>query len=483
MLAAFFLGLSLLAVSVPSLSPAFATTGTVGWLADVKGHITPFGGAPDAGDLDRVALQRPVIAVVDRPVGKGYWMAALDGGVFGFGGAPFYGSAAAMRLNAPVVGMAATISGRGYWLVGSDGGIFGFGDAHFYGSLGSVRLNRPIASMTVTPSGRGYWLVGSDGGVFGFGDARFYGSLGSVPIAVPIATIASTHTGRGYWLLDRTGGIRGFGDARLFGAERASNALAVGIVPTPSGSGYWIATADGTVHAFGDASAIGSVARSGNATVGIATPSGSSSGIALPLIENITTRRAIRTSVATHEVALTFDDGPSAYTAQVLAVLLRAHVPATFFTIGQEVAAHPDLVHAEIVDGMAVGDHTWDHHDLTTLPVASIDAELRRTADAITAASGRRPGCFRPPYGRTNRTVIDVATRLGLTQILWNVDPSDYLRPGPTAIATRVLNAATGRGLIVILHDGGGDRSQTVAALPAIINGLHARGYTFIRLC
>jgi peptidoglycan/xylan/chitin deacetylase (PgdA/CDA1 family) len=479
----------LIAVTVLRLSSASATTAGVGWLADVNGRVTAFGGAPNSGDLGGVALRMPVIAVVGRPIGAGYWMAALDGGVFAFGGAPFYGSLGGARLNQPVVGMAATPSGRGYWLVAADGGVFAFGDARFHGSLGSARLNQPVAAMTATPSGRGYWLVAADGGVFAFGDARFLGSSGGTPTTVPVATIASTRTGGGYWLLDRSGGVRAFGEARLFGTAPAGNALVVGIVPTPSGSGYWIVTADGAVQAFGDASTLGPIGRSHAATVGIATPWGSSSGIGLPLIEFLkalalnTSRPAIRTWVSAREVALTFDDGPSSYTRQVLAVLMRYHVPATFFAVGEEVNARSDLVRAEIMAGMAVGGHSWDHADLTKLPPASIDSELRRSVDAIVAASGVHPVCFRPPYGSTNATVVETGTRLGLTQILWNVDPSDYLRPGASTIAARVLNAATGRGLVIGIHDGGGDRSQTVAALPSIIDGLRARGYTFVRLC
>ena len=91
--------------------------------------------------------------------------------------------------------------------------------------------------------------------------------------------------------------------------------------------------------------------------------------------------------------------------------------------------------------------------------------------------------CFRPPYGSTDPTIAQIGAHLGLTQILWNVDPSDYLRPGAQTIVDRVLAPATGRGLVIGIHDGGGDRSQTVAALPGIIFGLRSRGYTFVRLC
>ena len=184
-----------------------------------------------------------------------------------------------------------------------------------------------------------------------------------------------------------------------------------------------------------------------------------------------------------HQVALTFDDGPSPWTLPTLAALARAGVHATFFTVGEEVAAHPDLVRAEVAAGMSVQDHTWDHADLTHLDTAARDAELERAADAIRAATGRTPSCFRPPYGATNASVVSDAARLGLAQVLWNVDPSDYLRPGVATITARVLASADGRGLLVGIHDGGGDRSETVAALPAIISGLRARGYQFVTLC
>ena len=180
---------------------------------------------------------------------------------------------------------------------------------------------------------------------------------------------------------------------------------------------------------------------------------------------------------------LTFDDGPSTYTSGVVDVLRRYKAPATFFTVGYEAAARPDLLRAEAAAGSSVEIHDWDHADLTRLPPAAIDNELQRAANTVQAAIGRRPSCFRPPYGATNATVVAEGSKLGLHQILWNVDPSDYVRPGTAVIVSRVLAAATGRGLVIGIHDGGGDRSQTIAALPAIIDGLRARGYTLVRLC
>jgi peptidoglycan/xylan/chitin deacetylase (PgdA/CDA1 family) len=481
------LGVWVLFLVAGGTSPAHAATPAVGRRTDVDGRVSTFGGATNDGDLAGVALRAPIIAVVDRPSGPGYWMAALDGGVFSFGGAPFLGSLGGTRLNQPVVGMAATTSGRGYWLVAADGGVFAFGDARFHGALGAIKLNQPIAAMTATPSGRGYWLVAADGGVFSFGDARFFGSRAGTSTVSRTSTIAPTRTGHGYWLLDRDGGVHTFGDARSFGRVDGAGTLAVGIVPSPSGAGYWVATADGVVHSFGDAGPVGPLGKPAATIAGLATPWGSSSGIALPLLDFV--RELGRSSEPTrlwvhdHEVALTFDDGPSAYTAQVLAVLQQYHVRATFFVVGEQVGGHRESVRAEITAGMAVGDHTWDHPDLTRLASTAIDSELQRGADALVAATGKRPVCFRPPYGATDATVVREGNRLGLAQILWNVDPSDYLRPGTATIAARVLSAATGRGLVVGIHDGGGDRSQTVAALPYIINGLRSRGYTFVRLC
>jgi peptidoglycan/xylan/chitin deacetylase (PgdA/CDA1 family) len=453
-----------------------------GWLAATDGGVFALGSAPFRGSLGARHLNEPVIAVAGTRGADGYWLAALDGGVFSFGDARFHGSLGALHLNQPIVDMVATPSGAGYWLVAADGGVFSFGDARFHGSLGALHLNQPIAGMVPTPSGAGYWLVAADGGVFSFGDARFFGSLGGAGTTTAFTALAATPRGDGYWLLRSDGGVVRFGRAASLPAVAGPAALAVGLVPTPTGAGYWIAFADGTVRAAGDAATVGLAGiRLAAPVVGIATPWASSSGFALALLGRLRVRPSAW--VGPHEVALTFDDGPGASTPAVLAALERGHVPATFFTVGSLAAARPDLLAAEANAGMSVQDHSWDHADLTRLSVPAIDDELIRGANAIQAATGRRPTCFRPPYGSTNSTVATEGSKLGLAQVLWNVDPSDYRQPGASVIASRVLAAATGRGLVVAMHDGGGDRSQTAAALPAIIAGLHARGYTFVRLC
>jgi peptidoglycan/xylan/chitin deacetylase (PgdA/CDA1 family) len=468
--------------------PLVAVSASGLWTASTAGGVFALGGASLHGSVAGLPLREPVIAVAATPSGAGYWLAALDGGVFAFGDAHYYGSMGGVALNEPIVGLAATVTGRGYWLVGADGGVFSFGDAHFFGSTGGYRLNQPVVAMTATPTGGGYWLVARDGGVFSFGDAHFYGSTGGIRLNEPIASMGAAPNGHGYWLLGRDGGVFTFGAARFYGSAVGTMSLAVGLVASRTGGGYWIVSSSDQIRAFGDAPAVAAPATT-SPTVGIASPWASSSGLALPLLEYIaalatqTQGPAALTWPGPHQVALTFDDGPSPDTLGMLAALTQRGVPATFFVVGYEAAANPDLIRAEVNAGMSVEDHTRDHADLTRLSPAGIDSELQSTADVIQAASGQRPKCFRPPYGATNTTVIAEAARLGLTQVLWNVDPSDYTLPGAATIATRVLAAANGSGLVVGMHDGGGDRSQTIAALPAIIDGLAARGYSFVRLC
>jgi len=181
-----------------------------------------------------------------------------------------------------------------------------------------------------------------------------------------------------------------------------------------------------------------------------------------------------------HEIALTFDDGPHPiYTLQVLHILQEYGVKATFFCIGRQVLPYASIVAQVSRAGNVIADHTWDHFDMTRLSIAGMQWELNRTANAITLATGVRPVLFRPPYGYINTTVKDVSTRLGLTPIMWNVDPSDWRLPGTDAIVQRVL-ANTGNGSVILMHDGGGNRSQTVQALPQIIAGLQQRGFRFV---
>ncbi|MGH2498364.1 MAG: polysaccharide deacetylase family protein [Ktedonobacteraceae bacterium] len=182
------------------------------------------------------------------------------------------------------------------------------------------------------------------------------------------------------------------------------------------------------------------------------------------------------------EIALTFDDGPNpVYTRQILSVLNEYNVKATFFDVGYLVKDYPDIVRQEFLQGNTIGNHSWSHPDLTRFSVAGIISQLVSTSDAIQSVTGTRPVLFRPPYGSFNATVIAQATQLNLTAILWNDESRDWATPGVNVIVSRILNLAH-NGSIILLHDGGGFRAQTVAALPIIIATLHQRGFTFVTI-
>ncbi|HWD08022.1 MAG TPA: polysaccharide deacetylase family protein, partial [Actinomycetota bacterium] len=182
-------------------------------------------------------------------------------------------------------------------------------------------------------------------------------------------------------------------------------------------------------------------------------------------------------------IALTFDDGPDpTWTPQVLSVLAQAGVTATFFMIGWEAAADPPLVHQVVAAGNGVGNHTWNHVDLTLLPPSALPAQVDRTTQLLDSLTGRSVSCLRPPQGHVNSAVEAELASRGLTAVLWNDDPRDWTRPGTAAIIQRAISEAKPGG-IVELHDGGGDRSETVQALPTIIAALRAQGYQFVPLC
>ena len=188
---------------------------------------------------------------------------------------------------------------------------------------------------------------------------------------------------------------------------------------------------------------------------------------------------------AERAVALTFDDGPSpVYTPRILTRLARLHVHATFFVIGYLARAHPGLVRRESRMGMAVGNHSYNHPEVPPfdqLPLPLMRDEIA-LADQVLAGLGIRTRLFRPPGGGSSSRVVRAAWALGQRVVLWSVDPTDW-QPGTTAneIARQVL-AAVKPGSIVDLHDGGGDRSATLAALPAIVHGIRARGLRLVAL-
>jgi peptidoglycan/xylan/chitin deacetylase (PgdA/CDA1 family) len=180
------------------------------------------------------------------------------------------------------------------------------------------------------------------------------------------------------------------------------------------------------------------------------------------------------------EVAIGFDDGPWADTAAFVRMLERNHARATFFVIGNQLGErYRATLLRELRDGDVLGDHTFTHPLLRRS--GGIRGQLRETISAIRGLTGYTPCVFRPPYGAYDGSVVGTARSLGLATVLWNVDPSDYAQPGVTAIEGRVLSQVR-PGSIIISHDGGGPRGQTLAAYPAIIRGLRARGYRIVTI-
>ena len=176
-------------------------------------------------------------------------------------------------------------------------------------------------------------------------------------------------------------------------------------------------------------------------------------------------------------IAMTFDDGPSAEnTPRLLEMLKQRNIKATFFLIGQNVAANPDLVRRILADGHEIGNHSWTHPQLSKLSDDRVTMEITKTQDAIKDASGFTPTLLRPPYGAiTPRQREWVEDRFGLNVILWSVDPFDWKRPGASVITQRILSQAR-PGAIILSHD---IHKQTVDAMPATLDGLIAKGYKF----
>jgi hypothetical protein len=177
-------------------------------------------------------------------------------------------------------------------------------------------------------------------------------------------------------------------------------------------------------------------------------------------------------------VYLTFDDGPSRYTPAVLNVLKSYNAKATFFLIGSQIRTREATTRRIAREGHSVQDHTWRHPLLTRLSSTDISSQFTRTNRAIRRQGIVQPVCERPPYGAFNNRVRRVSQTLGMRTVIWSLDTNDWRRPGASSIARRVLRG-TSNGSIVLMHDGGGNRSQTVTALKTILRTLKARGYRF----
>jgi peptidoglycan/xylan/chitin deacetylase (PgdA/CDA1 family) len=188
----------------------------------------------------------------------------------------------------------------------------------------------------------------------------------------------------------------------------------------------------------------------------------------------------VRTAGSQHrELALTFDDGPGPYTPDILRVLVRTHTRATFFEIGEELRYFSSST-AEIVRlGDPIGDHTWSHPDMAHLSRRRQQRQLLREAAVIGNEGARFPEMYRPPYGRWDETTLQLLRQDDMLMVLWTVDTDDWETPGTKRIVHNALSGAK-PGAIILLHDGGGNRSQTVEALPRIIRDLRRRGYRLV---
>jgi peptidoglycan/xylan/chitin deacetylase (PgdA/CDA1 family) len=178
-------------------------------------------------------------------------------------------------------------------------------------------------------------------------------------------------------------------------------------------------------------------------------------------------------------IALTIDDGPSPiYTPQILQILEKYHVTASFSMVGENVTYYPGVARDVADAGHLIVNHTWDHANLTALTESQTRAEIGNATDAIHHAVGRTPTIFRAPYGAWSRTTLEYCATEHLMPLDWSVDPRDWARPGVSKIVSNILqNTATGS--IILEHDGGGDRSETVAALKIAIPRLLDAGYHF----
>jgi peptidoglycan/xylan/chitin deacetylase (PgdA/CDA1 family) len=188
----------------------------------------------------------------------------------------------------------------------------------------------------------------------------------------------------------------------------------------------------------------------------------------------------VRVAGAEHrEVALTFDDGPGPFTAKVLSVLEQDNVPATFFQVGVLQRYFHAATSEIVARGYPIGDHTWAHAPMSKLSVRDQRAQVLKQVSAIGNFGAPFPRLFRPPYGLWDPTTLKILRGYRMLMVMWTTDTDDYRLPGADAIVRRALDGAR-PGAIILLHDAGGNRQETVDALPRIISGLRARGYQLV---
>lgn len=181
----------------------------------------------------------------------------------------------------------------------------------------------------------------------------------------------------------------------------------------------------------------------------------------------------------TKAIALTFDDGPWPRTTQeILKILKKEKISATFFLVGQYLKAHPEIAKQVVAEGHAIGNHTWHHwYGQMSQPIAA--QEIDNTAKLIYQTTGIRSFVFRPPGGLLNNGVVDYAKAQNYVTVMWSIDSMDYHPYSATELVENVTGKAEPGG-IVLMHDGGGNRTATVKALPEIVAQLKKLGYSFV---
>lgn len=176
-------------------------------------------------------------------------------------------------------------------------------------------------------------------------------------------------------------------------------------------------------------------------------------------------------------VALTFDDGPHpGYTPQILSILEKYGVRATFFVVGKQAEQYPNLVRQQYEAGHSIGNHTYHHVNLTRIPPTDVAAEIKACGEVIRSITGKPPYLFRPPGGDYDKNVAEVAEALGYWIVLWTDDPGDYANP-PEQVLNERLFSRLGNGGIILLHDG---IAETIQLLPRLIEYLQSRGYQLV---
>jgi peptidoglycan/xylan/chitin deacetylase (PgdA/CDA1 family) len=177
-------------------------------------------------------------------------------------------------------------------------------------------------------------------------------------------------------------------------------------------------------------------------------------------------------------IAMTFDDGPHATnTPKLLEIAAKRHIKLTFFVLGECVEQNPTGLQREVAEGHEIGNHSWSHPNLAKLSDEAVRSQLKRTDDLIVKTAGVKPKLMRPPYGElTKRQRVLVNHDFGYKVILWDVDPLDWKRPGPSVVARRIIAGAR-PGSIILSHD---IHPPTIEAMPQVFDALLAKGFKFV---